>query len=169
MELEDKIIYILDSTVFLENVSHMFNGKIIVTTPLISEEMKSSRAVIEFEKLLLEGMELLMPSQENIRYVEKQKEKTKDKLSKTDISVIALAKQFKDKNKQVKVVSDDYGVQNVCSSLGISFMPLTQKGISKEIKWTRICPACKKKQEKSICEFCGSETKVIPKASQTLH
>jgi UPF0271 protein len=56
------------------------------------------------------------------------------KLSKADISVLALACQL---NKTL--ISDDFAVENAARLLRISIMPLGTKGIKYTRKWISFC------------------------------
>jgi UPF0271 protein len=78
------------------------------------------------------------------------------KLSKSDISVLALAYQL---NKTL--VSDDFAVENVARLLRISIMPLGTKGIKHTRKWISFCRTCGKGYGSSLtdCLICGNKLK----------
>src|SRR3989344_7391519 len=97
--MEQKI-YVLDSTVFAEKQASKFVDNACVTVLEVSEEMKSLEAKVEFDRLQ-HTLEILEPEKKFIDEVEKIVKMTNDKVSPTDKKVIALALQFKSKNKQV--------------------------------------------------------------------
>jgi UPF0271 protein len=78
------------------------------------------------------------------------------KLSKADISVLALAYQL-DKT----LISDDFAVENAAKLLGISIMPLVTKGIKHIRKWISFCGTCGKGYGPNIteCSICGNRLK----------
>ncbi|MCK4808996.1 MAG: NOB1 family endonuclease [Candidatus Aenigmarchaeota archaeon] len=165
--MDDNTIYVLDSTAFLENYSDAFVDKACATVYNVAEEIKSPYARIQFDMLQKAGLSILAPDDASLKAVTETVKKTGDKLSSTDISVIALALEFKGKGKKAVIVTDDYGIQNVAKSLGVKFMPVSQKGISRSLEWKRKCTACGKDTGEEICPVCGSETKFVSKAKKS--
>lgn len=152
-------ILILDSTVFLEGASGGLPEGARVTVFEVAEEMKSGKAAIEFDKIQKMGLEIIEPKEEFVLAAKKLQEKTEDRVSATDIRVIALALQFKSRGKEVAVVSDDYAVQNLCKREKISFLPLSKKGITRELNWKGRCKACGAPMPEDTCDVCGSTGK----------
>ena len=78
------------------------------------------------------------------------------KLSKADISVLALAYQL-----GKTLISDDFAVENTAKLLGISIMPLVTKGIKHIRKWISFCGTCGKGYSPNIteCSICGNRLK----------
>jgi UPF0271 protein len=69
-------------------------------------------------------------------FVEKATEVAKrfgllNKLSKTDIDVIALALQLKEQGYSVTVLTDDYDIQNILQRIGIDFTSVKTVGIKR--------------------------------------
>ncbi|NOQ55993.1 MAG: ribonuclease VapC [Nanohaloarchaea archaeon] len=159
--MDEGTIYVLDSTVFLEKYSDGFSDKACVTVYEVSEEIKDPYAKIQFDMLVQSGLSILSPKDEFVKVVTDKLNESGDKLSGTDISVIALALEFSKKGKKVLIVTDDYGIQNTSKSLGLKFMAMSQKGISRILKWRRKCTACGADTDKEICDICGSETKFV--------
>ncbi len=152
-------IPILDSTVFLEGASDGLPDGARATVFEVAEEMKSGKAAIEFDKMQKMGLEIIEPKEEFIVAAKKLQEKTKDRVSQTDIRVIALALQFKSMEKEVAVVSDDYAVQNICKRESINIIPLSKKGIKRELEWSGRCKACGAPMPGDACDVCGSAGK----------
>lgn len=157
--MQNDMIYILDSTVFLENYSMQFRDYACVTVYEVLDEVKDPKAKIQLDMSVSEGLALIEPDDKYIQDVKKTVDKTKDKLSVTDIKIIALALKFRAKDKRCMIVSDDYGVQNVAKMLGLDFLPVSQDGIKKGLLWYRKCTACGRKTDDAVCGFCGSATK----------
>lgn len=83
-----------------------------------------------------------------------------DNLSETDIEVLALALE-----KEGEIITDDYGIQNVASALGIKYIPAAKRGIKKQFRWVYVCKGCSKKypERKEQCDVCGSMLKKVVK------
>ena len=89
-----------------------------------------------------------------------------DTLSSADISILALALQFKEFNKNFTLISGDYSVQNVAKQLCIKYVPFSTIGISHMILWITYCPGCrltfKKTPQRGVCPICGTLVKKKP-------
>ncbi|VVB60235.1 Endoribonuclease Nob1 [uncultured archaeon] len=151
----NEMIYILDSNVFLHGMQSIFAEKPCVTVYGVVEEMKSTPAAIEIDRFMLSGLQILEPTKESIGEAEKAREKTQDKLSKTDVLIVALALDFKKKGKSAVIITDDYGVQNLAKVLKLEYSGVMQEGIKREIAWTGKCTACGFKTNEKICPNCG--------------
>lgn len=171
-------IYIFDTNIFLTGIDfNLFEG-VIYTTPSIIEEVKDRRYIEKNRNILnkinaaIETNKLKIKFPEN-KYIEKVKnisKKTGDfkALSDADKELIALTIELIEKsNKKVKMYSNDYSIENVCSELKIHFSPLYKDGIESKITWEVYCPHCKNihKAEdlNKICEICGSKLRRRPK------
>jgi UPF0271 protein len=90
-------------------------------------------------------------------------------LSRTDVSVLALALDLRREGKNPVIVSDDYAVQNVAEGAGISYQPLATLGIRQKFSWTFYCPACFRRYaegEIQVCRVCGTKLKRKPLRKQ---
>ncbi len=163
--MQTEKLYILDSTVFLEAHAPFLENKACVTVFEVAEEMKSGKASIEFDKMQRFGLAILEPETRHKKSAEEAAKHTNDKLSKTDKMVVALALHFREKGKNIVVVSDDYAVQNLCKHLKIETLSLSKKGIRHKFTWHKKCMGCKKIVEttEDSCPICGSSMKYVPK------
>jgi len=89
------------------------------------------------------------------------------RLSETDISVISLALFLKKQGSlDVTIMSDDYSLQNVASSLGLVTKSSNTQGIAKQFEWSYYCPACFKSYDRPpkdmLCGLCGTKLKRKP-------
>ena len=86
-----------------------------------------------------------------------------DGLSETDLSLIALVIDIRG-----HLHTDDYRIQNVCSSSGIKWSPVETVGISETWNWELKCVGCGRvtsgrgrtrfaRESPGECEDCGSE------------
>ena len=87
-----------------------------------------------------------------------------EKLSRTDIEVIAAAKQF-----DCTIISDDRNIQNVAEKLGIKYISIFSSRITKLITWKNYCENCKKSYSRGkICPVCGASLKRVPASSEEI-
>ncbi len=170
--------YIFDTNIFLTGIDfNLFEGD-IYTTPSIIEEVNDRRYIEKNRNILnkinaaIETNKLKIKFPEN-KYIEKIKnisKKTGDfkALSDADKELIALTLELIEKfNKKVKMYSNDYSIENVCSELKIPFSPLYKDGIEFRIAWEVYCPYCKiihnVEDLNKICEICGLRLRRRPK------
>ena len=88
------------------------------------------------------------------------------KLSKADLSILALTLDLKENGFEPTLVSDDFSIQNLAKSLSLSYLSYTSKGIKRGIVWILYCPACGRTVDRvnsKECEICGSTLKRRPK------
>ena len=109
----------------------MYAGE-IVTAPSVVKEVKDSDSLSRLEIAL--DISRFRVEQPSPRYVEKAKRAARDlgglgRLSQTDIDVLALALEYRDRGFEVVVFTDDYDVQAVLRALGIEFRPVKTRGI----------------------------------------
>ncbi len=87
-------------------------------------------------------------------------------LSKVDLSLVALAYE-----KSAILVTDDYRMQNVSSTIGIEWRPIGETGITQAWIWELRCLGCKivqpapkspnlRRSDFGECPECGSELKL---------
>ncbi|OYT65842.1 hypothetical protein B6U74_02430 [Candidatus Bathyarchaeota archaeon ex4484_205] len=161
----NKSIYLLDTMVILSGFYRAHNRKFITTSKVRNEVWHRNPSKIDI-LLVTNQLEILDPEPQ---YVKKAITHSRTlgeegKLSDSDISLIALAMQLRDSNKEVIVFTDDYSIQNVLKSLGIVYKPITSLGIRKMFKWKYVCVACKSSfsRKVEICPKCGSKIVRLP-------
>jgi UPF0271 protein len=160
-----KQFFIIDTSAILSGKPiHVQNAEII-TTPGVSDELTpGGRDYLTFELLKETGLTIHLPSKESINCVKKTAQETGDdrRLSFADVEVVALAIDINNEpDKEATILTDDYSIQNVASTLQIKFQGFSQKGITKKFKWVSRCPGCKKQFNEitKICPICGTITK----------
>jgi len=165
---EKKIrIFILDTSAILSGKPINLDNATMLTTPGISKELKpGGRDYRSYQFLIERGLTIQSPSNVSIDKVKFISSKTGDKnrLSKTDTEILALAlDKSEDIKKEVVILTDDYSIQNVAHVLNIKFESISQLGITKRFKWTCRCRGCGKKFKGNIkiCPICGTETKTV--------
>jgi len=166
MTQNKNIIYILDTSSILSGKNINLKECNMVTTPGVSDEIKpGGKDYKKFEMLKETCLKIFSPSKQ---FIKKIKEKAKDtgdigRLSETDIEILALALEIKNKKETPIILTDDYSIQNIADSLSISYENISQSKIKKRFKWIFKCCGCGKKFKENInsCPICGSETKKI--------
>ena len=82
------------------------------------------------------------------------------RLSAPDKKLIALALMLKDEGKNIKVISDDYTIQNTLKIINIPYSGIITEGIKGVYNWKKICEGCKKEFDENYpfddCDVCGS-------------
>ena len=161
-----KYVFIIDTSAILSGKPIELGEASMITAPAISEELKpGGRDYRTFQFLLEKGLSIRYPSEKSLGTIQKTAKETGDvnRLSSADIEILALALDInKDKDAEAIILTDDYSIQNVASTLNIEYRSLSQRGIIKKYKWQYRCPGCKKQFKKSvkICPICGTETRV---------
>lgn len=144
-----KVVLDTNAIIYL-NDFRMFDE--IFTVSDVIDEVKDKMNVLK-----LSGMELKVtdPQESSVKEIKIISKETGDlgKLSKTDIKILALAKEY-----GLTILSDDYNIQNVAGKIEINYISLFNKRITKLLRWSSYCNSCKKFFEHKIkCPNCGSQ------------
>lgn len=127
----------------------------IIIPRRVLEEIRRGR-LSENIMAVEEFLEVRDPSDISRSNVKKAAEKTGDmeKLSETDIDVIAMAM-----DTGGEVYSDDYSVLNVCNFLNIPCSSHGQAGIKAVVEWVWQCSGCRKiyRHFRGSCAICGHQ------------
>jgi len=175
---KNKEILIFDANIFLTGVDfNLINGIIYSTQNIIKEievdkYINKNRNILNKIQAALDSKKLILKTPSN-KYIEEVEEKSKltgdyNALSTTDKELIAVALELKETlNKEVKIYTNDYSIENLSLELNIPFAPLIKNGIKTKIMWEIYCPFCKgihKVEDlNKNCERCGSKLRRRPK------
>ncbi|MFH1240332.1 MAG: hypothetical protein V1672_03885 [Candidatus Diapherotrites archaeon] len=158
------MLYLLDASALINSPNFEFRAENkYITTSLIFSELKEMSIKYIAENALAQGiLKIQDPSEETIKKISENVSKHGfNKMSKQDLSLIALASEFYDSKKEFKVLTDDYSIQNFLKLLKIPYNSISQKGISRIISFSVKCRSCGKKfspdTKNEICDVCGSE------------
>ncbi len=159
---------VLDTSAFLSgrlnSIPSGFDG--VCTTSRVLDEVRKGAPGRLLSNLMEAGLEIRDP----ISFEKAMEAATTtgdlEKLSGTDLSIIALALELDDP----RVVTDDFRVQNVLKRLGISFTEggeIGNRTIVQEWTWTYRCRGCGRffdtGQKRDECPVCGSEVRKVRK------
>jgi len=158
-------VLVLDSSAFIMGLDPFYTNLKLFTTPEVVGEISSFWLQIKYSVAVnLKKLAIIPPKKEFLDLVEKCSRKTGDKpkLSKTDLSVLALALELKNKKFNPTIITDDYSIQNVASHLKINYASLVGS-IKSRVRWVWYCPGCKRKfsiqPPEKVCPVCGVEVK----------
>jgi UPF0271 protein len=159
-------IYILDASAFIMGLFPSMLEQNSLTTSEVAQELGGERFNEKYSAVLYIGkLRIISPSEECRKVVQKVSVDSGDrmKLSKADVSVLALALELKGQGSDPILVSDDFAVQNVAEQLNVNYVHLSIFGIKSQIKWIWYCPACRRIMSKDfcgkICPTCGTKVK----------
>ncbi len=152
---------ILDSSGFYSGLA--FSMKNFYTTKGVLKEISHIKlSKLALESLLEQGLiKVDEGKKEHFKKVIEVAKRSGDfkRLSKTDLSLLALALKLKDENFDSLIVSDDYSLCNVAKLLNLKVTTSVTRGITKVIRWIVYCKSCKKvfgEYDVKVCDVCGS-------------
>jgi endoribonuclease Nob1 len=149
--------YALDAGAFYTGVIFLSSAGRYYTTQAVFDEVKHIKKSHGAIEALLESntLQIVNSDGKSIEKVVVAARRTGDyaKLSEADISIIALALQL-----EIVLVTNDYAVANVATTLKISVKSVASKGISHTRKWITYCSACGRAfgPNAKECRLCGN-------------
>jgi len=156
----DSRVYVLDTSCVINGYSSRSRNQ--YTVPEVVNEAKSLIASASVGAFIDTGsLKVWDASESSIEVVEKGLERIGGRLSDTDIRVIALALDLRERGLEPVILTDDYGLQNMADVLDLEFSSIMTDGIRSVYHWRKICPACGREcgREKVFCPVCGSRLK----------
>ncbi len=164
--MKDKIL-ILDTSALIGGFNPNLEDPKQYIVPKVMEEARSLSTKLKIETAISSGqIRVQQPSSESVEKVKEEVEKTNDRVSETDIQILALGHEMKEEEKNPEIITDDYAIQNLAELLDIPYSQMVKPGITKFYEWKKECPACGKVYEDdeiTECEVCGAKLKRKPK------
>ncbi len=157
-----ELCYVLDASAVIngfqmESVNNF-------TVPEITEEIKDFKSRLVFDTAIEDGKLIIQDVPiEYVRKVDSIISKSGDvlRLSLPDKKIISLAYMLFSQGREVKVISDDYTIQNTLKIMDIPFSGVITEGIKGVYNWKKVCEGCKKEYDDEYpfddCEICGSK------------
>ena len=135
-----EIYYVLDASAFINGFKP--TSKNNYTVPEITAEIKDFESRIVYDSAVDDG--LLTVQDVTMEYIDKTDEiisKSGDvlRLSLPDKKIIALALMLMDDGKSVKVITDDYTIQNTLKIIDIPYSGII---IQSSVNWTAAMSIC---------------------------
>ena len=156
-----EICYVLDASAIINGFKINSNNN--YTVPEITSEIKDLKSKLTFDMLIEEG-NLVIQDVPN-KYISSVNDVISMsgdilRLSLPDIKLISLACMLQEQGKNVKVISDDYTIQNTLKIMEIPYSGVMTDGIKGIYNWKKVCEGCKKEYGDDYpfddCEICGS-------------
>jgi len=158
-------VVILDSTSFYAGIPYTSVSVYYTTDSVIKEVAHGDVKRSIIESLAHTGrIKVLRPSDRYMRVADEAARRSGDRfrLSETDVTVLALGLELRDKGLKVTVISDDHSVENLAKILGLNTASVLTSGIRKVVRWIVYCRGCGKVFKDSalkMCDVCGSPLK----------
>ena len=153
--------YVLDASAFINGFKLISNNNF--TVPEITAEIKDFESKLILDMAIDEGKLIIRDVEtEYIDEVEEIISKSGDvlRLSEADKKLIVLALMMSNRGENVKVISDDYTIQNSLKIMKIPYSSIITEGIKGVYNWRKVCEGCKKEYDDDYpfddCEICGS-------------
>ena len=165
-----KRVVVLDTSAFVAGLDPFSISEEQYTVPSVRSEIPED-SVLNFRFKTAEEngkIKVETPNAQSLEEARKSASTVGDTyfLSETDLQLLALAIELKNRGYCPLIATDDYSIQNVAKQLQIEFAPLTTFGIRRRLEWLRYCPACRKTYPTdykfSKCEVCGTDLKRKP-------
>ena len=157
-----EICYILDASAFINGFKLNTNNNF--TIPEITAEIKDFQSRLALDMAIDEcKLTIQDVPDEYINCVNKIISESGDilRLSFPDKKLIALAYMLQQAGRSVKLISDDYSIQNTLKIMNIPYSGVMTQGIKGIYNWKKVCEGCKKEYGDDYpfddCEICGSK------------
>jgi UPF0271 protein len=157
----DKTIYILDASAFINGYEPKQGFNYTVSD--ITHEVKDLQSQIRLNQAIDEGKLVIKDPRDEFKLeLDKIIKESGDslRLSEPDKNLIALALDIKSTNDNIKVLTDDYSIQNVLRIIKIPYGSIITEGIHGVYNWVKTCNGCKREYPDDYpyddCEVCGS-------------
>ncbi len=156
-----EICYVLDASAFINGFMLISNNNF--TVPEITAEIKDFESRLILDMAIDDGKLIILDVESKyIDEVDKVISSSGDvlRLSVADKKLIALALMLFEEGRDVKVISDDYTIQNSLKIMKIPYSSIITDGIKGIYNWKKVCEGCKKEYSEDYpfddCEICGS-------------
>lgn len=148
--------FALDATAFYQGF-HLHSNNTCITTGLVFEEISHIQEKFSVLESLISNKRIVIlePNEKTIEMINSIITQIGEtRLSKADISIIALAKE-----SNATLVTDDFAICNLAKTLAIELLNLGTKGIKDTRKWIKFCKSCGKgyPPTQKVCSLCGNK------------
>ncbi len=153
-------VLVLDTSAVIAGLAPGIVDAEQVTVAEVLEEARDLCSKLELETAVLAGkVKVSEPTKASLAEVRGKVDTSGDDVSRTDIKLLALALDLKEKGAEI--VTDDYAIQNLATMLGLPYHRVAMPGIKEVLRWEAVCPACGAKYPPATarCLICGSELK----------
>ncbi len=155
--MPDRLL-VLDTSAIIAGLAPGLVNAEQVTVPEVLAEARDLCSKLELETAVSAGkVKVEEPTRASLAEVKGKVTTTGDAVSKTDIKLLALALDLKE--RKAELVTDDYAIQNLATLLELPYRKVAMPGIKEVLRWEAVCPACGAKYPPSTarCGVCDSE------------
>ena len=152
-------VFVLDTSAVIAGFVPGITEVRQVTVQEVLDEAKDLCSKLKLETAVDAGKILVVePSKEALAEVKKKVNQTGDRISNTDVKLLALSLDMLRAGDNPKLLTDDYAIQNLARMLGIQYQVVVMPGITKVIIWKSVCQSCGRTYdaETTVCEVCGA-------------
>ena len=156
------LYYVLDASAFINGFQP--KGQFNFTVSEITDEVKDLKSKILLDQGIEDGKIIIKePKEEFIKELNEIISESGDdlRLSEADKKLLALALDLRCENENIKVLTDDYSMQNVLKIIDIPYDSIITEGIKGVYNWVKTCQGCKREFDADYpfddCEVCGSK------------
>jgi len=146
---------VLEASALLSGRS--FEGELFVTPEVLGEVRRKGTSP-QLEMFLEVKVAERSPGAEALETVGEAARQTRDdrRLSPVDHGLVALAHELR-----AAIATDDYSIQNLCTKLGLAYLPVMQPGITETVHWRYRCTGCGRVWDAwhEECPDCGARVK----------
>ena len=160
-------VYVFDASAFIEGLEGLAFEDQVFTTPEVVEELREAEVKGRSELARELGrVRVESPRLKHVEEAERAAFQTGDfsRLSKADLSLLALAVQLRAEGLSPTIVSGDYAVQNVAEQLNLNYASTLR--IKHRIRWLTYCSSCGRSFPPGFrlecCPTCGGRLKRKP-------
>ncbi len=159
----------IGSQLFVLDTSSVINGYISssenhYTVPEVVEEAKSLVAWASIRVSIDSGLlKVWHATKSNISLVESKLREIGGELSDTDVRILALALDLRQRGHEPVILTDDYGLQNMADLLDLEYSSVATRGIRSIFRWVKRCPGCGREcsRARRFCPVCGSKLRKV--------
>jgi len=160
----------LDASAFYAGIPFLGSSKCYTTNDVFDEVKHIKRSHAALEALIDAGnLRIVEPEANYVKDANELAKRSGDiaKMSRADLSVLALALYFTRSKNEPLIVTDDYAIANTAELAGIKVSYVMSKRIRKIGRWIRYCSACGILYSSSdkVCKVCGNKLRTKLKES----
>ena len=157
-----EIYFVLDASAFINGFDLESDNN--YTAPEITQEVKDFESKLTLDMAIRDGKLIIRDVDE--KYIDEVNEIISEsgdvlRLSAPDKKLIALALMLKDEGKNIKVISDDYTIQNTLKIINIPYSGIITEGIKGVYNWKKICEGCKKEFDEKKLQVVVNKMTII--------
>jgi len=148
---------VIDYSAILRSNLDFRDQDFIMPSKVYAEVADENIKILIDYAIRIKSIKIIDPKEESVEKIISTARESGDieKVSKADIDVLALGLEY-----SAIILSDDYAIQNIASTLGLKYETTHHEGIKETVKWIKRCSGCGREYDtgfKGDCSVCGSK------------